>query len=172
MKLKNILMFDVESDGLYGEGFAVGAIVVDCNGMVIDHFELLSIEGKNNVSESFVIDNILPYLTTMEKCNTNLDLRNRFHEFYMKHKDTCKVYSDCNYPVETNFLRDVVKDDEENRKWEMPYPLLDVCSVVDVNIDRNSLYEKAIGKVLRKHHPVDDCLASIYCFFKYKLESE
>ncbi len=87
--------------------------------------------------------------------------------FYKKYKDMCIIFSDVNYPVETNFLNSVTKDDLKNREFDMPYPLYDIANFVDIKIDRVKVYEKYCHEKLRKHHPIDDAKASIYCYFRY-----
>jgi hypothetical protein len=145
--MKNIFFFDVESTSLHGTGFAVGAIVSNNNGEIIDRFELASLEGIGNVSD-WVRDNVLPHLEGMPVVETDKQLRDAFFEFYMKHKDSCEIWSDCNFPVETNFLSAIVADDVEGRQWSMPYPLKDLSTLLDVNIDR---VEMSGIKDLRKH---------------------
>jgi hypothetical protein len=173
---KNIFMFDVESNGLYGEGFAVGAIVSDNKGNVLDTFELKSVEGEKNIDNDWVKENVLQYLSDMPTVQTTKELRTEFYNFYMKHKENSRIFSDCNYPVETTFLADVAKDDLENRQWNMPYPLEDVATAENININRTKYYENnffkenptAINSVsqykLRKHNPLDDSIASLYFF--------
>lgn len=168
--MKNLLVFDCESTSLHGSTFAVGAIVSDEKGNEIDRFEILSQEGKNRAGE-WVQKNVMPSLLDMPVCMSDLELRNRFFEFYMKHKDSCDIYSDVNYPVETNFLAAVVADDLESREWLMPYPLYDIAMSVDIDIDRCEKYQKETGKSLRKHNPTDDSIASLYCWFHQKKKS-
>lgn len=155
--MKNILVFDVESTSLYGTGFAVGAVVADKDGTILEKFELLSLEGKAKASD-WVKENVIPSLDDMPTCATDLELRDSFYEFYMAHKESCDIWSDCNFPVETNFLNEVVKDDFEKREWEMPYPLKDISTIVDINIDRVATYPTE----LRKHNPTDDSIASLH----------
>ncbi len=153
-----VLMFDVESISLHGEGFAVAAVVANKrNGIITSNFQLLSLEGEAKASD-WVKENILPCLQQMPTCETSRELRDKFYEFYMQHKETCDVWSDCNFPVETNFLSAIVADDHESRQWEMPYPLLDLCTIVDANIDRiNNCGEGG----LIKHNPLHDSIASL-----------
>ena len=158
----NILVFDVESTNLHGSGFAVGAIVVNRVGTEVDRFELLSKEGKA-LANDWVKSNVIPHLQDMAWCNTDRELRDAFYEFYMKHKDNAEIWSDCNFPVETNFLSEIVKDDFESRQWNMPYPLKDISTIVDIDLDR----VKECGiKDLRKHNPLDDARASVYFLLK------
>lgn len=160
-----IFVFDVESTELFGTGFAVGAIVMDKSGNEIDRFELVSKEGIQNACD-WVVENVIPVIKDMPRCETDLELRNRFYEFYQKHKENCEIWADCGFPVETNFLAAVAADDYENRKWEMPYPLMDLSTMMDVNIDRIS----TSGVIdLIPHNPVDDAKASSYhILFKKK----
>lgn len=152
----NILVFDVESTSLHGTAFAVGAIVVTREGKEIDKFELLSTEGLKEASD-WVKENVTPHLSDMPFCNTNRELRDQFYSFYLLHKDSSEIWADCCFPVETNFLSAIVKDDFEAREFNMPYPLKDISTIVDIDIDRNEASE-IVG--LRKHNPLDDSIAS------------
>ena len=159
---KNILLFDVESTSLHGTGFAVGAIVVNRAGTELDRFELLSKEGAEKANE-WVKQNVIPNLSDMPTCETDRELRDDFFNFYLKHKETAEVWSDVNFPVETNFLHAIVKDAPTEREWSMPYPLFDASTLVDVSIDRCA--ECGIAG-LRKHNPLDDSRASVYFLLK------
>lgn len=156
--MKNIFIFDVESCSLFGEGFAVGAMVADPQGNEIETFELLSTYGRLNTNE-WVTKNVLPHLTQMPTYQTNQQLRNQFYSFYCKHKNTCDIWADCCFPVETNFLKEIVADDPEHRQQLMPYPLKDISTLISINIDRT---ETCNIPNLRKHHPLDDCRASLF----------
>jgi len=161
--MKHLFVFDCEATSLHGSTFAVGCIVADEKGAEIDRFELLSLEGKGKANE-WVKLNVVPELNDIPTCKTDLELRNKFFDFYMKYKDSCKIYSDVNYPVETNFLAAVVADNLESREWSMPYPLYDISMFVDIDINRDEKYSKETGKQLRRHNPADDSIASLYCF--------
>ena len=156
--MKNIFLFDVEAASLLGQGFAVGAIVGNPQGLVLDRFELLSIDGSM-AANPWVKQNVLPLLVSMPTTKTLLDLRTRFYEFYQKHKGSCTFWSDVNFPVETNFLADIVRDKPQDREFEMPYPLYDVANFVHVDIDRNAQHP---GLNFIKHHPLHDAMASYY----------
>ena len=159
---ENILVFDVESTSLFGSGFAFGVVVYNRGGSEVDRLELKSKEGQE-LANDWVKQNVIPHLEDMPSCETDIELRDAFYNFYMKHKETAEIWSDCNFPVETNFLNDVVKDDIEGRQWNMPYPLKDISTVVDININRT----EECGIVgLRKHNPLDDAKASAYFLLK------
>lgn len=159
---KNILVFDVESRSLHGKAFAVGAIVIDREGNEIDRFELLSKEGKLQASD-WVKQNVIPSLENMPTCETDRQLRELFYSFYTKHKD-CEIWSDVNFPVETNFLSEIVNDDINAREFKMPYPLNDISTLVDIDINRAKEY---VGTVeLKEHNPLHDSIASAYLLLK------
>lgn len=160
--MKNIFLFDVESTSLHGTGFAVGAVVVNKDGTEIDRFELLSKEGAEKVGD-WVKENVLPSLSEMPTCETDKELREAFFSFYIKHKETSEIWSDVNFPVETNFLHAIVNDAPNEREWSMPYPLKDASTIIDINIDRCA--ECGLSN-LRKHNPLDDSRASVYLLLK------
>jgi hypothetical protein len=175
-----IIVFDCESNGLYGECFAVGAVVYDTNlEKCIDRFELKSIQGQNSVNNQWVIENVIPHLGDMKTCKDNKELRTTFYNF-LQHYKGARVFSDVNFPVETGFLSDIVKDEPE-RQWNMPYPLEDIATKENINIDRAQYFEEELFKrepqkiaskniyVLRKHHPLDDATASLYFLLHAKL---
>ncbi len=159
----NLLIFDVEATSLHGTAFAVGAIVTDKQGNETEKFELLSKQGKEKASD-WVKENVIPNLINMPTCDTDRQLRELFYAFYCKHKDTAEVWSDCNFPVETNFLTEIVNDDLANREFSMPYPLNDVSTVVDVKIDRIKEYGGSLE--LKPHSPIDDARASAFHLLK------
>jgi len=163
MKKDNLFVFDCEATWLHGETFAAGAIVLDRQSFrVLFSFELLAEEGIPHCHD-WVRENVLPHLGGMPTCKSLKELRDRFYTFYIQHKATCDIFSDVNFPVETNFLSAIVADAPEERAWEMPYPLYDIANFVDINIVR----AEACGiPGLRQHHPLDDALASAVCFLK------
>lgn len=159
---ENILVFDVESTSLFGSGFAFGVVVYNRGGSEVDRLELKSKEGQE-LANDWVKQNVIPYLEDMPSCETDRELRDAFYNFYMKHKETAEIWSDCNFPVETNFLNDIVKDDIEGRQWNMPYPLKDISTIIHIDIERT----EACGIIgLRKHNPLDDAKASAYFLLK------
>ena len=165
-------VFDVESTSLHGEGFAAGAIV--CAPFyiqnfyhrieIIDSFSLVSTEGMKNANK-WVKKNVIPQLLSMPKCKTNKELRDKFYQFFMKYKE-CDIYSDVNFPVETNFLSQIARDDLKNREFDMPYPLSDVSHYIDISIDRLKKYkqlrtsERQDEDTLKIHNPVSDSIIS------------
>ncbi|MCF6094544.1 hypothetical protein L1765_11275 [Microaerobacter geothermalis] len=160
-----VFCFDVETDGLYGAPFAVGAVVLSESGEEIERFAgIAQIKIKND----WVKQNVLPNLEGLQKYETDVDLREAFWDIYQKHKGDSYILVDVGYPVETNFLRQVILDDLENRQWNGPYPLYDVSSVLQakgIDPDVNRIEYSGL-KGLKPHNPADDALASAMTFIK------
>lgn len=152
-------MLDVESVSLHGRAFAVGAIVVNKRtGVIIDQFQLKCTEIMPAANE-WVKANVIPVLVDMPECEHAPEFRERFWLFYKKYCDNSDVWGDCIFPVETNFLSWIAKDDLPNREFMMPYPLNDLAAMV--NISKNRIEECGESMSwLRPHHPIDDCIAS------------
>ncbi len=120
-----IFSFDVESNGLYGEGFAFGAVVMDEHGQELAAAQACCLK---NVSDSWVTENVLPYLADMPQLASREEVRHAFWEFYMQWKGKCHVVADVAYPVDMEFLRQSAL--EHHGEWDAPFPLLDVASIM------------------------------------------
>ena len=70
-----------------------------------------------------------------------------------------------------------MQDNHENRQFNMPYPLYDISTIGSNDIDRASEYEVYIFRnsiklssisiyKLRKHNPLDTCIASSYVLLR------
>ena len=171
-----ILMFDVESIGFYGSGFAFGAIAATAKGEIFEKRAYACLNGEI-LTQLQAIDffvngegkDIVAECKKLEQVSSLQELRQKLYEFYMDtgFKDNWDVYSDVNFPVETNFLADVAKDRLEGRQFNMPYPLFDVVNYVPVKIDRAEEYIKdnayyIVGDVAErkpvKHNPLWDSM--------------
>lgn len=135
-------VFDIESVGLYGKGFAAGIVVIDRDKKILEKRYLdcpvHAAEGRKEDFE-WVLENVCPYLPPTialpKDCianhySTPFFVRQAFWGQYVYWKDKgAKFWADCGYPVEAGFLRDCVADDPTNRTWEAPYPLHDIATL-------------------------------------------
>ncbi len=170
---KLIFSFDIESDGLYGEGFAVGAVIIDVEtGRIINEFS--GCVESYKVTDKFTKDNIVKYLKEMPRYGSVQALREAFWQFYMKYRtgeerqnrEIVFLADNC-APVEARFLRDCVMDDHRNRKFQAPFPLIDLATVLFMKGYENHLNRRAFSNCPgRKHHPLDDAAASGLTFWK------
>lgn len=128
------LVWDVESVGLHGEGFAVGWVIVDENGVVLTYDHVACDPGVAKGSDedrSWVAMNVDTQGATM--LASPMDVRDHFWAVLQEAKAMgAEVWTDCGWPVEANFLAACVADDPEVRRWQGPYPLFDVANVLYV----------------------------------------
>ncbi len=164
--MKRLICFDAESNGLHGEAFAVGAVVMDdgSNAPSEKFFARCPIEGE--VVE-WVRDNVLPPLAQeMVTHDTPREMRDAFWSWLTARTDGAMVVVDFGWPVETNLLSACVADDP-SRAFEGPFPLHEVASLLrvvghDPHFDHTATVLAPNDRVrLRKHHPVDDALVSV-----------
>ena len=132
---------------------------------IVEKQALFAQEGIQMCNE-WVKENVLPYLQDILVCNSIHELRESFWRLYDKYREQSTILVDCGFPVETNFLSDVCRQDLEKKEFLMPFPIIDVANFISIDIDRNEVYEKETGLKLRKHNPIDDCIASYYCYTK------
>lgn len=157
--------FDAETDGLYGEAFAIGAAVLDSAGTIIETFS--GVAGAEDVKSEWVLANSIPVLCDMPTFASRTALREAFWQFYMKWRSTSLILADVPYPVEAQLLRSCVEEDLDGRMYEGPYPLLDVASILYAK-GENPLLDRLTfsGWNGRVHHPLDDAIASCLCVLK------
>jgi len=166
--MKNVFSFDCETNGLYGECFAVGAIVLSPEGLIIDKFS--GIAQIEDVDNDWVKENVIPNLAGLQQFPTRKQMRNAFWDFWMKHKDSCICISDFGVPVESGFFKQCVLDDLENRQWNAPYPLHEVETLLiakGVEPDTSRIkYSEVNYDAVKQHNPIDDAYVSGLCWIK------
>lgn len=130
---KQYMVFDVESVGLHGEGFAVAWQVVDSTGKRIASAGYACnpdlAEGKDD-DRKWVAENC-HFALTSTNCPSPRAVRREFWDAWMYGKKLGAVLvADCCWPVEARFLMQCIADDPDARNWEGPYPLHDIASML------------------------------------------
>jgi hypothetical protein len=125
-----LLSFDVESNGLHGEAFAVAALLMTSNGTIEAEFL-----GRCPISgpvDAWVQDNVLPPMADIpETYPTPRALRDAFWKWYLHHKPQADFTLANNpYPVEARFLLACYEDDPAERATGHPWPFIDVASLL------------------------------------------
>lgn len=164
-KDSKILCLDVESNGLHGEGFAVGAVVLRLDGEVVDEF-LARCPIHGSIDE-WVEKNVLPPMQDFKVTHKNSrDLRSDFWKWFTRAKEQVDyVLVDNGYPVESRFLIQCQGDDLEARYWQHAYPMLELNSLlVAAGIKplavRYKLVEDELQGEVLKHNPRFDAEVS------------
>jgi len=167
---KYCFSFDAETDGLWGQAFAIAAVVVDTGtGAVIDQFEARL--PDSDVKTAWVRQNILPVLSAPVTHDNYAAMLKTFAEFYHKHRNQCVFVTHMGYIVESKIIRDM-HDLSLIGDFEAPYPLLDVSGNLEqAGYDPTSVEAYARANYIESefksvaHDPLYDAdiTAKVYC---------
>ena len=155
------MVFDVESIGLHGEGFAVAWVVVSREGERLDEGCLACAPDQctgTGESRLWVSENVPPLDVTSP---TPQHLRNTFwHQWRYWADKGAVLVADCAWPVEANFLSACVRLNPAQREWQGPYPLHDLASaLLALGADALAVTER-LSDELPAHHPLMDARQS------------
>jgi hypothetical protein len=168
------MIFDVESVGLHGEGFAVGYVVVNGDGATLEegifHCDPELANGSDT-DRRWVGDNVPTMDRSEGFCAYPADVRFAFWDAWQRWKECgATLWADCAWPVEARFLAQCVDDDPEGRTWEGPYPLHEIATAALlcgrdplVTLDR-------LPNELPVHNPLTDARQSARVFLEYAVE--
>ena len=159
--MRKVFSFDAETDGLWGQPFAVAAIVYE-NGQETARF--IARLSDAVVTNSWVIENVLPTLADVHTTHETYEsMLADFAVFYMANKADAECVCHMGYIVEAHLLREMhrlgfIGD------WDAPYPLYDVSgnlqaagedpTSVDVYAKKHALEIADFGTT---HNPLYDC---------------
>lgn len=159
-----IFSFDAETNGLWGQAFAISATVRE-NGVEIANFtSRCPIVGEVN---PWVAQNVLPSITDVKENSSSYEeMLSKFAAFYMANKNDAQVIVHMGYIVETKVLRDM-HDLGLIGDWDAPYPMHDVASAlqlagedatsVDAYVSKHALSVPFTGAT---HHPMYDSVVA------------
>lgn len=129
--MRNKLVFvDAESDGLYGEFLAVGLAAADMEGNITERVYYGVRRENMQVSDSWTRENVLPVLGGYEVCENEEELLEKVWDFWMKYSREAYAVADVMYPVEARLFMKCVMKNELDRKWQAPFPVLDLSSLL------------------------------------------
>jgi hypothetical protein len=155
-----LLSFDLETNGLHGQAFAVGGVLMDSADKTYSEFSArIPIDGK---LDEWVEKNVLPSI---------LDMCEAFWEWYVKAEpESDYVLVNNGYPVEYRFLLDCQEASLDERYWQHPFPILDLSSLLIMVghkplISRTQLLGK-LSETYLAHHPLHDAKVAILTAFE------
>ena len=163
MKNPVFFVFDVESIGLYGEGYAVGGGLYYANGHSESEFEFACDPGValGTAEDRKRIEENVKDLEVTHK--TPVGVRGAFWAALTAAKKkypNILIAADCCYPVEARFLGACVKDDYRTRKDQAPYPLHDIATVLlAAGMNPLAKYDR-LPDELPVHNPLKDARQS------------
>ncbi len=159
--MKSYFVFDVESIGLHGEAFAVAGGVFLENGTPQWEFQFACpiAECAGSVDDlRWVLENV-PALKVTH--SLPVGIRQAFWECWEKAKrEGATMAAECLWPVEAGFVSRCVADDPEARKWNGPYPFLEISSfLVAAGMDPMATYPR-LAREEPAHSPLCDARQS------------
>lgn len=165
--MTTILSFDAESNGLHGEAFAIGAVI-----LAPDASDAATFYARCPIAgdiDPWVRDNVLPALVDAPETHaTPRAMRDAFWLWLAARPVDTLVAVDCGWPVEAGLLIACVNDDP-SRAFQGPYPMHEVASLLfAAGLDPLASYAEHVLSAdalarHRKHHPVDDARVSARC---------
>ncbi|HHV75851.1 MAG TPA: hypothetical protein GXX39_00555 [Syntrophothermus lipocalidus] len=161
---------DAETDGLYGAVIAVAAAVYAVSGeewIEVETFQGVVDLENYQVTDEWVRANVLPVISgDMPIYPSESELLEAFWSFWMKHREGCLCIADVAYPVETCLFKKCVSRNEPERRFQGPYPLLDLSTALYVKgldplIDRRALIA---DEAVMLHDPLHDARLAAKCW--------
>lgn len=156
-----VFSFDAETDGLWGNPFAIAAIVYE-DGEEVDRF--LARLPDNVVGSEWTKLTVLKAISNIEPTHQSYEgMIRSFSAFYMRHKEGSYIIAHMGYIVEAHLLREMRRIGGIG-DWDAPFPLHDVAGLllaagedptsVDSYAEKHNLQIKHFGTT---HNPLYDC---------------
>jgi len=160
-----LLSFDLETNGLHGPAFAVGAVLMGCDGTVHESFSArCEIVGA---VDGWVEKHMLQAIKAMDITHKSyVDMREAFWKWYVQTEPQADyVLVNNGYPVEYRFLLDCQEANLDERYWQHPFPILELSSLLLMLGQKPEIEGK-----FTIHHPLDDAkVAAITAFKAFEL---
>lgn len=147
---EEFFVIDVESNGLYGQPFCVGAVKMNWGGRLLARMAWRC--PIDEVPDEWVEKNVLPNIDHINETLSDVsELTKQFFEWYQfwlaDSVASVPFFVDAGFPVDYGFLYQVGK-----KYWqdESPYPVHDICSILaalglDPDLDRESFAAPLVG---------------------------
>lgn len=164
---KKILSLDAETNGLYGDAFSIGAILMDKETGKEEKRFLARCPIFEEI-DPFVRDNVLPQMESIITTNpTDTSMLADFIDFFQENKENADVIVHMGCPVEAKLFIDAV-DMGFMGPFDGPYPLVDIATYQEI-WDKVDSYNKKHGIVVPDcqggtHNPLYDCYAAALAY--------
>ena len=169
-QVQKVFSWDVESNGLWGQGFAIGAVIYE-NGIETKSFYArCPIEGDIN---PWVAENVIPQMAEMPETHEHyVWMVKAFAEFFLENKNGADIIFHMGIPVESRIVHDMhayrfIGD------WDGAYPWLDIagclkhagfdCTSVDAYNASHGI-EGPQPEAGGTHNPLYDSRAAALCY--------
>lgn len=163
-KIRNeylLMVFDVESVGLHGEGFAVGYTVVGLGGKEHEYgtFSCAPDMANGRVEDRKWVRENVPIIRVTHK-DTQGVRDAFFYRFSHWREKGALLFADCAWPVEARFMAACIDDQPELRTWCGPYPLHDIASFIFARgVNPLAKFPRQFNEI-PEHNPLNDARQS------------
>lgn len=157
--MKSFFVFDVESIGLHGEGFAVaGGVYIDGAAQWEFCFCCPTDRAQGFSGDRDWVSKNIPVMEITHR--DVFGLRMAFWDAWEKARaGGSQMAAECMWPVEARFLEDCVTDDAQ-RLPTAPYPCHEIASIMlSAGMDPMATYDRTPSE-LPKHNPLADARQS------------
>ena len=167
-------VIDVETDGLWGRPFAIGAVIFNDKMNIINKYFVCT--GVETISDDFVKREIVPAVLneTMKPkmFATYADMLADFALWYNEVRGECIWLNHLGYIVDAFLFRELKQYDLIG-VFDAPFPFVDVGSMLHVcGHDATSVEAYVKLKALEVptdivsvHHPIRDCIVTAVVYF-------
>lgn len=167
MKNNKILSFDAETNGLWGQAFSIGAVLMDKEtGETEKQFVSRCPIGEE--TNSWVKENVLPEMEEIPETHSDyLSMLSDFMEWYKENKEGSDIIVHMCLPVEAKLFLDahisgIIGD------WDAPYPLIDIAAFPEI-LDSVDAYNKNNGIEVPSfsggtHNPLYDSISAALAY--------
>lgn len=160
-------IFDVESVGLHGEGFAVaGGVYIEGACQYGFQYCCPIDEAEGADSDREWVKSNVPVMEITHR--TPEGVREAFWGQWIKAKDQYPgicMAGECIWPVEAGFVARCIYQDKDVRNWSGPYPFHEIASVMlAAGMDPMATYERTLSE-MPPHNPWGDSVLSARLLF-------
>lgn len=161
-----LMVFDVESIGLHGEGYAVGYVVFQ-NGEEVESDKFVCSKDCAagwSADRNWVDKNIPDF---EENSPDTYTIQEKFWQKWMEWKNKGAVLAaDCQWPVESRFLCSCIDNLPADRSWDGPYPFIEISSILlAADFDPLGTFPRFKNE-LPAHDPLTDARQSARLLFE------
>lgn len=167
---RKIFSFDAETNGLWGDPFAVAAIVYEERYMTggapfwVETDRFIARLPDSAVTNRWVFEHVLPALADISPTHDSYEgMLRDFATFYLKHQKGAEFVCHMGYVVEAHLLREMYRFGFIG-DWAAPYPLHDVAGNLrqagedPTSVDKYAVkYDLKITDYGTTHNPLYDC---------------
>jgi len=128
--MSRVISIDLETNGLWGDSFAFGAVSRSKDGSINRVSFRCPIDGEVN---PWVAENVLPEMEAIEVTHSDREgFLKAIAEWYMIEKEDAQILWHMGHVIETNLFRELV-DRGLIGEWDAPYVPLELSMILQMN---------------------------------------